>query len=229
MKKFLEALPGLVFAALYFGNWAIFGNWDIYLATAGLMVSALIQVLVMKLYGWKISAMIGLFFWLAMIFGGMTLVFQNVVFIQWKPTIFHWGAALAIVSSRFIGDGHFIRDALGRFLSLDLPDSAWKHLTWGWAIGWFTMGAAMRKVNFQYKCGWRTSRSPVLFLHLLWSSRVISTFTVAICSHTTRGLSQIAVKIIRTTKQLKEAPRANDPTLSARCNRISNSYDRALS
>ncbi|GIS69238.1 MAG: hypothetical protein CM1200mP9_00590 [Gammaproteobacteria bacterium] len=46
----------------------------------------------MKLYGWKISAMIGLFFWLAMIFGGMTLVFQNVVFIQWKPTIFHWGA-----------------------------------------------------------------------------------------------------------------------------------------
>ena len=150
MKKFIEALPGLVFAALYFGNWAIFGNWDIYLATAGLMVSAFLQVLVMKLNGWKISAMIGLFFWLAMIFGGMTLIFQNIVFIQWKPTIFHWGAALAILSSRFIGDGHFIRDALGRFLSLDLPDRAWKHLTWGWAMGWFTMGALNLYVAYQF-------------------------------------------------------------------------------
>ena len=80
----------------------------------------------------------------------MTLVFQNVVFIQWKPTIFHWGAALAIVSSRFIGDGHFIRDALGRFLSLDLPDRAWKHLTWGWATGWFAMGAANLYVAYQF-------------------------------------------------------------------------------
>ncbi|GIS69237.1 MAG: hypothetical protein CM1200mP9_00580 [Gammaproteobacteria bacterium] len=30
-----------VFAVLYFGNWAITGKWDIYLATAGLMISAL--------------------------------------------------------------------------------------------------------------------------------------------------------------------------------------------
>lgn len=150
MKKFLETLPGLVFTALYFGNWAIFGNWDIYLATTGLMISAVIQVLVMKLFRWKISAMIGLFFWLAMIFGGMTLFFQNVVFIQWKPTIFHWGAALAIVGSRFIGTGQFIPDALGKFLSLDLPDRAWKHLTWGWAAGWFIMGAANLYVAFQF-------------------------------------------------------------------------------
>ena len=150
MKKFLETLPGLVFTALYFGNWAIFGNWDIYLATTGLMISALIQVLVMKLYGWKISVMIGLFFWLAMIFGGMTLFFQTVVFIQWRPTIFHWGAALAIVGSRFLGTGQFIPDALGKFLSLALPDRAWKHLTWGWAAGWFIMGAAKLYVAFQF-------------------------------------------------------------------------------
>lgn len=150
MKKFLETLPGLVFTALYFGNWAIFGIWDIYLATTGLMISAVIQVLVMKLFRWKISAMIGLFFWLTMIFGGMTLFFQNVVFLQWKPTIFHWGAALAIIGSRFIGKGQLIRDSLGKFLSLDLPDHAWKHLTWGWAAGWFVMGAANLYVAFQF-------------------------------------------------------------------------------
>ena len=150
MKKFLEALPGLVFAALYFGNWAVFGNWDIYLATKGLMISACIQVFVMKLYGWKISAMIGLFFWLAMIFGGMTLIFQNVVFIQWKPTIFHWGAATALLGSRLIGDGRYIGDGRGRFLALDLPDRAWKRLTWGWATGWFAMGAANLYVAYQF-------------------------------------------------------------------------------
>ena len=150
MKKFLEALPGLVFAVLYFGNWAVFGDWDIYLATKGLMISACIQVFVMKLYGWKISAMIGLFFWLAMIFGGMTLIFQNVVFIQWKPTIFHWGAATALLGSRLIGDGRYIGDVLGRFLALDLPDRAWTHLTWGWATGWFAMGAANLYVAYQF-------------------------------------------------------------------------------
>ena len=150
MKKFLEALPGLVFAALYFGNWAVFGNWDIYLATKGLMISACIQVFVMKLYGWKISAMIGLFFWLAKTFGGMTLIFQTVGFIQWKPTIFHWGAATALLGSRLIGDGRYIGDVLGRFLALDLPDRAWKHLTWGWATGWFAMGAANLYVAYQF-------------------------------------------------------------------------------
>ena len=150
MKKLLEALPGLVFAVLYFGNWAITGKWDIYLATAGLMISALVQVLAMKLYGWRISAMIGLFFWLAMIFGGMTLVFQNVVFIQWKPTIFHWGAATVLLGSRLVGNGHYVGNALGRFLALELPDRAWKHLTWGWAAGWFAMGAANLYVAYQF-------------------------------------------------------------------------------
>lgn len=126
MKQIVDFLPVVAF----FGVWLATGR-DIYYATAALMAAAAIQLVVFRLLAWPIPGQVWFVFWAAMIFGTMTLVFRNPLFIQWRPTVVNWILALVIVGSRFIGRGDYVQRALGKVLVL--PDRAWRALTYGWA------------------------------------------------------------------------------------------------
>ena len=95
------------------------------------MAAAVIQLAVFKLKAWPIPGQVWFVFWAAMIFGTMTLVFRNPLFIQWRPTVVNWILALVIIGSRFIGHGNYVQRALGKVMVL--PDRAWRTLTYGWA------------------------------------------------------------------------------------------------
>jgi intracellular septation protein len=64
------------------------------------------------------------------VMGGLTLYFQNDTFVKMKPTAANllFGAVLAggLVSGRL-----FLKDLLGT--AMELPDKAWRVLTWRWA------------------------------------------------------------------------------------------------
>ena len=126
MKQLIDFLPVVAF----FGVWLATGR-DIYYATGALMIAAVLQVSVFKLKGWPIPGQVWFVFWAALIFGTMTLVFRNPLFIQWRPTVVNWILALVIIGSRFIGRGNYVQRALGKVVVL--PDRAWRALTWGWA------------------------------------------------------------------------------------------------
>ena len=126
MKQLIDFLPVVAF----FGVWLATGR-DIYYATGALMIAAVLQVTVFKLKGWPIPGQVWFVFWAALIFGTMTLVFRNPLFIQWRPTVVNWILALVIIGSRFIGRGNYVQRALGKVVVL--PDRAWRALTWGWA------------------------------------------------------------------------------------------------
>ena len=126
MKQLIDFLPVVAF----FGVWLATGR-DIYYATGALMIAAVIQVTVFKLKGWPIPGQVWFVFWAALVFGTMTLVFRNPLFIQWRPTVVNWVLALAIIGSRFIGRGNYVQRALGKVVVL--PEKAWRVLTWGWA------------------------------------------------------------------------------------------------
>ena len=126
MKQLIDFLPVVAF----FGVWLATGR-DIYYATGALMIAAVIQVTVFKLKGWPIPGQVWFVFWAALVFGTMTLVFRNPLFIQWRPTVVNWVLALAIIGSRFIGLGNYVQRALGKVVVL--PEKAWRALTWGWA------------------------------------------------------------------------------------------------
>ena len=126
MKQLIDFLPVVAF----FGVWLATGR-DIYYATGALMIAAVLQVSVFKLKGWPIPGQVWFVFLAALIFGTMTLVFRNPLFIQWRPTVVNWILALVIIGSRFIGRGNYVQRALGKVVVL--PDRAWRALTWGWA------------------------------------------------------------------------------------------------
>ena len=124
MKQFIDFLP----VAAFFGVYLVA---DIYAATVALMVAAALQVAFFKLRGWRVTGQMWVVFWGAVLFGTMTLVFRNALFIQWRPSVVNWIMALALVGSRFVGRRDYVQRALGKMVVL--PDRAWRTLTWGWA------------------------------------------------------------------------------------------------
>jgi intracellular septation protein len=71
------------------------------------------------------------------VMGGLTLYFQNDMFVKMKPT------AANIIFAAILGGGlltnrMFLKDLLGS--SIDMPQTAWRNLTWRWVI--FFLGVA---------------------------------------------------------------------------------------
>lgn len=141
MKQLVDFLPVLAFVGVYVFT-------DIFVATAALMGSAVVQLAVFKWKGWPISRQMWVVIWVALVSGALTLLFQNKTFIQWKPTIVYWIMACAIVGSRYVGTGDHIQKALGRVLVL--ADRAWARLTWGWGVAMLAAGGANLAVAYGF-------------------------------------------------------------------------------
>ena len=142
MKQLIDLLPILVFVAIY-----IVG--DIYAATAGLMATAVLQIFVFKIKGWEISRQLWIVFAVAIISGSLTLIFQNKLFIQWKPTIVYWLMGLGLIGSRLVGDGTAIQRSFGKVL--ELTDQAWRMLTFGWSALIIIAGFANLYVAYNFQ------------------------------------------------------------------------------
>lgn len=141
MKQLVDFLP----VAAFFGVYLLA---DIYYATMALMVAAALQVGYFKVRGLRVTGQMWVVFWAAMIFGTMTLVFRNALFIQWRGSVVSWIMALALVGSRFIGSGDVIKRMLGKMLRL--PDRAWRALTYGWAAVFAASGSLNLFVAYNF-------------------------------------------------------------------------------
>ncbi len=67
------------------------------------MVGMTLSLLVLWVKNRRMPAMFGLSTALVLVFGTLTLVLRNPLFIQWKPTILLWLLAVAFLASIFIG------------------------------------------------------------------------------------------------------------------------------
>ena len=95
MNDLLEFIPLIGFLLSYFLL------KDIYTATAILMILYAVLYIFLKISQRKINRTFQFTFWLVFFFGGLTIVFQNELFIQWKPTLFSWGCAGFLVLFKF--------------------------------------------------------------------------------------------------------------------------------
>jgi len=144
MKQFVDFLPIALFVAVFF----FFTDKDIYISTAVLMAAVLFQVGFSYLKFKQVDKQTQVVFWVVMLFGGATLLFQNQVFIQWKTTIVNWLFALALLGSHFIGDRNLIEKMLGS--QLDLPSNVWRNLNTGWIFAFFLAGALNLVVAYNF-------------------------------------------------------------------------------
>ena len=135
MNDLLEFIPLIGFLLSYFLL------KDIYTATAILMVLYAVLYIFLKISQRKISRTFKYTFWLVFVFGGLTLVFQNEMFIKWKPTLFSWGCVGFLVLFKIRDKKAFIlKSMLGDKLTME--DAAWRFLTNYVALFLFFQGFA---------------------------------------------------------------------------------------
>ena len=81
------------------------------------------------------------------VFGGLTLYFDNPVFLYMKPTIINIFFGLALAFEKFFTKVPFLKKMLGK--SISLSDEGWKILTVRWMFFFFSLAL----LN---ECVWRT-------------------------------------------------------------------------
>jgi intracellular septation protein len=131
MTQLLDFIPILLFVVVYFSS-------DIYYATGALMLGVTVQAGVLKAIGKPFSREFQLTLWASLIFGALTLVFRNELFIQWKPTIVNWLLSASLIGSFYVGRTNLLKTLLGK--QMTLVDEVWTRLNFGWAFGFFFAG-----------------------------------------------------------------------------------------
>jgi len=131
MKQLLEFIPIILFFITY-------KIYDIYTATAVIIVATIIQVG----YTWfkfkKVEPMQWITLGLIIVMGGATIYLQNEQFIKWKLTIIEWLFGLAFLGSQFFGKKPFVERMMGA--NLELPTNIWKRLNLMWAVFFISVG-----------------------------------------------------------------------------------------
>ncbi|MCO7511359.1 septation protein A [Serratia fonticola] len=139
MKQFLDFLPLIVFFAFY-------KLYDIYVASGALIVATALALVCTWLKYRKVEKMTLITFAMVAVFGTLTLVFHNDLFIKWKVTVIYTLFALALLISQLILKKPLIQRMLGK--ELTLPDSVWNHLNIAWALFFLACGLANIYVAF---------------------------------------------------------------------------------
>jgi intracellular septation protein len=113
---------------------------DIYVATAVLIVGVLLQTAVSWIRHRKVSPMLLTSAVLVLVFGGLTLLIHDAVFIKWKPTIVNWLFAAAFLVSQYLKGPTLVQRLMGA--NVEMPQADWRVLNLAW-VGFFIFAGAL--------------------------------------------------------------------------------------
>jgi len=163
MKLFYDLLPVILFfvgyhnASLIAENTPV-GQWinpdqpevivATIIATGIAIVASFIQVAGFWLKNRRFERMHIFSFVLISGLGGITIVFGDPAFIQWKPTVLNWVFAGAFLVSQFIGHSNLVERMMGA--QIKLPSAIWLKLNLSWVAFFIFSGFANLYVAFYY-------------------------------------------------------------------------------
>jgi intracellular septation protein len=132
MKLLFDLFPLVLFFVAY-------KAYGIFAATAVAIVASIAQIGWLKLRGRKVEPMQWASLVIIVVFGGMTLLFQDETFIKWKPTVLYGLFAAALLVTHPLTGRNPMRVLMGGQVSL--PAEVWRRLTWAWAAFFVAMAA----------------------------------------------------------------------------------------
>ncbi len=141
MKQLLDFLPIL----LFFGAYKMY---NIYVATAVIMVATVVQMAILYKLDGKLQTMHKVTLALVLGFGALTLGFQDERFIKIKPTVLYGFMAAALGIGLWWFKKNFLKMMLGG--QLNLPDNVWRNLTAAWVVYALFMAALNAFVAYFY-------------------------------------------------------------------------------
>jgi len=156
MQQLIEMFPIVLFFLAYSANGKsldLLGTQftfnGIYTATAVLMIATTLQVALTWLITRRVEKRLLLMFVVVMATGALTLILQNKIFIQWKPTLFNGALAIAFIAAPLIGNRKTLLErTLGQQMAL--PVVAWQRLNYLWIANFLLAGSANLFVAYQY-------------------------------------------------------------------------------
>ena len=131
MKQLFDFVPGVFFVITLF-------VFDIYTATAVLMISITLQLVILKLLQKSITKLQWFAFVTIIGFGTATLILRDPDFIKWKPTIINWVFAVVLLIGPKIFKRNFIQEMMQEQITLHLD--VWKKLNYLWALFFGVIG-----------------------------------------------------------------------------------------
>jgi intracellular septation protein len=155
MHQLFELVPIILFFTAYQmdGKTLTLGEYShqfdgIFTATAVLMIATALQVLITWLIKRKVEKKLWWTLLAIMIFGAATLILRNQLFIQWKPTIFNWGLAIALIAAQVFSGKNLLERMLGE--QVELPHVIWARLNMAWIINFVVVGALNLYVAYTF-------------------------------------------------------------------------------
>jgi intracellular septation protein len=140
MQALYDFIPLVAFFVAYrFGG--------IYVATGVLLAATAVQVLVQWLRTRKVSPMLLISAGLAAVFGGLTLIIHDQLFIMWKPTVLYLLFAVALAASQWFTDKPVVQRMLGAQFTADAR--TWRIANATWAVFF----VALAGVNYAFVRG----------------------------------------------------------------------------
>lgn len=139
MKQLLDFLPLIVFFVFY-------KLYDIYVASGALIAATALALILTWIKYRKVEKMTLITFVMVAVFGTLTLVFHDDLFIKWKVTVIYVLFSGALLVSQLILKKPLIQRMLGK--ELTLPDAVWGKLNVAWAIFFLLCGLANIYVAF---------------------------------------------------------------------------------
>lgn len=135
MKLLIEFIPVGIFLAVY---WA---QQDLELATIALMIATVVAILASRILLGRVDKMLWITLFAALLFGGLTVFFNDGIFIKIKPTVVNLVFALVCIGSHFVGNK---RSLFARLLGdkLSLPETAWRNISILWVTVFLTAACA---------------------------------------------------------------------------------------
>lgn len=141
IKQLVEFFPILLF-------FIAFKLYDIYVATAVVIVATILQVAFSWFKYRKVETMQWITLLLVVVMGGLTLILHDEQFVKWKLSIIEWLFGIAFLGSQFFGKKTFIERMMSS--QLTLPRHVWRILNLCWAMFFISVGFLNVFVMFNF-------------------------------------------------------------------------------
>ena len=124
------------------------GKWGIFVGTGVFIVATAVALPLYRVLEkrWPVMPLVGGFF--VLVFGGLTLLVHDAIFIKWKPTVLYWLFGATLAGGQLLFGKNLIRSIMGK--QVVLPEAAWRKLNWSWTGFFAFMGAANLYVAYNY-------------------------------------------------------------------------------
>jgi intracellular septation protein len=141
MKLLFDFFPILLFFIVY-------KKFGIYPATSVVILASTLQVLFSWFKYRRIDSLLLVTSAIVVLLGTITLLWQDDIFIKWKPTVIYWLTAIVFLISQYIGKKNMIQRILGS--NIEAPPTVWLWLNLSWVIFFAVLGTANIYVIYHY-------------------------------------------------------------------------------